>query len=65
MCQLTKRSGITSDHGDVFICDQCNEDTIKFLETRDSPQASAEITDGEWGCRREAEPPPVLWRAWS
>jgi len=47
MCQLTKRSGITSDDGDVFICDQCNEDAIKSLETQDSPQASAEITDGD------------------
>ena len=47
MCQLTKRSGITSDDGDVFISDQCNEDGIKFLETQYSPQASAKITDGD------------------
>jgi len=33
--------------GDVFIFDQCNEDAIKFLETQDDPQASAEITDGD------------------
>ena len=46
MCQLPKRSGITSDDGDAFICDQCNEDAIKFLETQDSLQAPAEIPDG-------------------
>ena len=47
MCQLTKRSGITGDDGDVFICDQRNEDGFKFLETQDSSQGLAEITDGD------------------
>jgi hypothetical protein len=47
MCQLMKRSGISSDEGEVFICDQCNEDANKFLETQDSLQAPAEIPDGD------------------
>jgi hypothetical protein len=47
MCQLTQRSGITSDDRDVFICDQCNEDAFKFLETQDSLQAPSEIPDGD------------------
>jgi len=47
MCQLTKRSGVTSNDGDVFICDRCNEDAIKFLEAQESPRASAEIIDGD------------------
>jgi hypothetical protein len=32
MCQLMKSHGISGDDGEVFICDECNEDAAKFLE---------------------------------
>jgi len=47
MCQLMKRSGITSEGRDVFICDQCSEDAVKSLETQDALPASDETPDGD------------------
>ena len=36
VCQRMKSDGAFSDDGTVFICDQCNENAIKFLEIQDS-----------------------------
>jgi len=36
VCQQMKSDGAFSDGGTVFICDQCNENAIKFLEIQDS-----------------------------
>jgi len=36
VCQWMKSDGAFSDDGTVFICDQCNENAIKFLEIQDS-----------------------------
>ena len=32
MCQLMRPDGISSVDGELFICDQCNQDAAKFLE---------------------------------
>jgi hypothetical protein len=34
--QLMKSDGISSDDGEVFICDRCNEHAAKFLEISES-----------------------------
>ena len=36
VCQRMKSDGGFSDDGTVFICDQCNENAIKFLEIQNS-----------------------------
>ena len=44
--QLMKPNGISSDEGDLFICDRCNEDAAKFLEIQDSLYSSSDAPDG-------------------
>lgn len=36
VCQQMKSDGAFSEDGTVFICDQCNENAIKFLAIQDS-----------------------------
>ena len=36
VCQRMKSDGAFSDDGTAFICDECNENAIKFLEIQDS-----------------------------
>ena len=47
MCQLMKPDGISSDDGEVFICDQCNADAAEFVAIHDSHRALHEGPDGE------------------
>jgi hypothetical protein len=35
MCQLVRPDGTSSGDGELFICDQCNQDAAKFLEIQE------------------------------
>jgi hypothetical protein len=46
MCQLMKPVGTSSVDGELFICDQCNQDAAKFLEIAGSLYPSLQGPEG-------------------
>jgi hypothetical protein len=42
-----KPYGISSDDGEVFICDQCNVDATEFVAIQNNFCSSPESPDGE------------------
>jgi hypothetical protein len=46
MCAQIKHTGLSSDDGTVFICDQCNQFATDLHKIQDDPNAESEMPGG-------------------